>query len=110
MKPPSPVVETYALIALLGLLAVGPLSAQVAATSSSGLPPKAVEKGEIVELSPFTVNTTGDIGYVLGPLLLGLISDGFGPITALVAAAGLLVVAGAAFAIFAPETYRARSS
>ncbi len=52
---------------------------------------------------------TGDIGYVLGPLLLGLISDGFGPITALVAAAGLLVVAGAAFATFAPETYRARS-
>lgn len=51
---------------------------------------------------------TGDIGYIAGPLLLGLLSDGFGPATALVAAAGLLVSAGVVFAAFAPETYRGR--
>jgi len=51
---------------------------------------------------------TGDIGYVAGPMLLGLMSDGFGPAAALVAAAGLLVTAGVVFAAFAPETYRGR--
>ncbi len=51
---------------------------------------------------------TGDIGYVAGPLLLGLISDFFGPVAALICAAGLLVLAGGLFAAFAPETYRAR--
>ncbi|MGE0225979.1 MAG: MFS transporter [Acetobacteraceae bacterium] len=51
---------------------------------------------------------TGDIGYVAGPLGLGLISDGFGPTAALITAAGLLVTAGVLFAALAPETYRAR--
>lgn len=50
----------------------------------------------------------GDIGYVAGPLALGLISDGFGPTVSLVAAAALLLVAGGAFAAWAPETYRGR--
>jgi len=52
---------------------------------------------------------TGDIGYVLGPLALGLIMDLFGATAALVVAAGLLVMAGIAFAAWAPETYRARA-
>ncbi len=51
----------------------------------------------------------GDVGYVLGPLALGLISDGFGAVAALVTAAGLLFLAGALFAAFAPETYRGRA-
>jgi MFS transporter, DHA1 family, multidrug resistance protein len=51
---------------------------------------------------------TGDIGYVAGPLALGLIADGAGPTVALVIAAGLLVLAGGAFAGLAPETYRGR--
>jgi MFS family permease len=53
---------------------------------------------------------TGDIGYVAGPLALGLISDLFGAASALIVAAALLVVAGAAFAAFAPETYRGRGT
>ena len=52
---------------------------------------------------------TGDIGYVGGPLLLGLIMDLYGPETSLIVAAGLLVVMGGLFAAFAPETYRARA-
>ena len=52
----------------------------------------------------------GDIGYVAGPLALGLISDWFGAVAALVTAAGLLVVAGGLFAAFAPETYRGRAT
>ncbi len=52
---------------------------------------------------------TGDIGYVAGPLALGLIMDLFGPDVSMVVAAMLLVVAGGLFAAFAPETYRARA-
>ena len=53
---------------------------------------------------------TGDIGYVAGPLALGWIADLFGAPTALVCAAGLLMSAGLAFALFAPETYRSRNN
>lgn len=52
----------------------------------------------------------GDIGYITGPVLLGLLADGFGPVAALLAAAGLLVVAGLLFAFLAPETYAARQA
>jgi fucose permease len=52
---------------------------------------------------------TGDIGYIAGPLVLGLIMDLYGPEASLVVAAGLLVVMGGLFAGFAPETYRARA-
>ena len=52
---------------------------------------------------------TGDIGYIAGPLVLGLIMDMYGPEASLVVAAGLLVVMGGLFAGFAPETYRARA-
>ena len=51
----------------------------------------------------------GDIGYVAGPLALGLIADLSGPTAALATGAGLMVVAGGLFAAFAPETYRGRS-
>ena len=50
----------------------------------------------------------GDIGYVAGPILLGLLVDFQGAPTALVAAAALMVVVGVLFASLAPETYRGR--
>ena len=52
----------------------------------------------------------GDVGYVAGPLALGVIADVWGPIAALATGAGLMAAAGAAFAVFAPETYRGRRS
>jgi MFS transporter, DHA1 family, multidrug resistance protein len=47
----------------------------------------------------------GDVGYVLGPLALGAVTDLFGVEAALAVAAALLVLVGLAFARFAPETY-----
>ena len=55
-----------------------------------------------------TYRMTADAGYVIGPLALGFIADLYGPVTALVGSAILLVAAGAAFAVMAPETYRGR--
>ncbi len=49
-----------------------------------------------------------DVGYVAGPLVLGSIADAFGASEALLAGAALMIVAGVAFAIWAPETYRGR--
>ena len=49
----------------------------------------------------------GDVGYVVGPMLLGLIVDLQGSGTALLLSALLLLVIGAAFGRWAPETYRA---
>ncbi len=51
----------------------------------------------------------GDIGYVIGPVGLGLITDIFGPATALAVCAGLLVASGLLFALFAPETWNGRA-
>ncbi|MBM85221.1 MAG: MFS transporter [Rhodospirillaceae bacterium] len=48
----------------------------------------------------------GDIGYVVGPILLGLIVDMQGADAALFLSTFLLITIGAAFARFAPETYR----
>jgi len=47
-----------------------------------------------------------DLGYVIGPLALGAITDAFGAEAALATAAILLVAAAALFAAYAPETYR----
>jgi DHA1 family multidrug resistance protein-like MFS transporter len=47
-----------------------------------------------------------DVGYVLGPIALGLVTDLFGVEAALAVAAALLVLVGLAFARFAPESYR----
>ena len=49
-----------------------------------------------------------DAGYVIGPLVLGLMVDITGALPALLTGAGLLVVVGVAFAILAPETFRGR--
>lgn len=49
-----------------------------------------------------------DAGYVVGPLLLGIIAEGAGSQTALLAAAGIAVAAAIPFTLLAPETKRRR--
>ncbi len=51
-----------------------------------------------------TYRTVADAGYVVGPLLLGLIADLVAPTAALGTAAFLVAGAGIAFALRAPET------
>ena len=51
--------------------------------------------------------TLSDSGYVVGPIALGLVTDGFGVGTALVSGAALLAGVGVLFAWRAPETYAA---
>ena len=53
-----------------------------------------------------TYRMVSDFGYVIGPIVLGLVVDGYGSITALVAAAGLTILVGLAFRQFAPESHR----
>ena len=55
-----------------------------------------------------TFRMTGDLGYVIGPLALGLIADLYGPVAALLGGAAVLILVGAAFAIIAPETHPRR--
>lgn len=47
-----------------------------------------------------------DFGYVAGPLLLGVAADVFATETALYATAAMVIIAGAAFAVIAPESYQ----
>ena len=49
-----------------------------------------------------------DLGYVVGPIALGAITDLFGGETALAGTAALLVAVALLFARLAPETYRSR--
>jgi len=49
--------------------------------------------------------TLSDVGYVVGPLLLGFIADQLGAIVSLAVTALLLVAVGTLFARFAPETH-----
>ena len=53
-----------------------------------------------------TYRMLADLGYVLGPIALGLITDAFGANAALATAAVLLVAVAVVFARVAPETYR----
>ena len=48
----------------------------------------------------------GDIGYVVGPILLGFIVDIHGTDAALYLAVSILFIIGALFARFAPESYK----
>ena len=48
--------------------------------------------------------TLADMGYVVGPLLLGVLSDVASPEVALFFTAGLLIVSGSLFLLRAPET------
>jgi hypothetical protein len=55
-----------------------------------------------------TYRMLSDAGYVLGPILLGIIASTAGAPSALAVASGLLVVSATLFGRFAPETYRSR--
>jgi DHA1 family multidrug resistance protein-like MFS transporter len=55
-----------------------------------------------------TYRMLSDVGYVVGPLALGLITDLFGAEAALATAAVLLAAVAALFWRLAPETYRRR--
>ena len=55
-----------------------------------------------------TYRMLGDLGYVVGPIALGVTTDLVGANATLVAVAFLLVAAAGLFARFAPETYRGR--
>lgn len=47
-----------------------------------------------------------DAGYVIGPVVLGLLADLFGAVTAILLSAAALVLTGLMFAVAAPETHR----
>ena len=53
-----------------------------------------------------TFRMIGDLGYVIGPILAGLIVDAYSAETALIAAAASLMTVGVFFGVFAPEAYR----
>ena len=55
-----------------------------------------------------TYRMLSDVGYVVGPLALGLITDVLGADTALATAAVLLAAVALLFARYAPETFQAR--
>ncbi|MBV9174188.1 MAG: MFS transporter [Chloroflexi bacterium] len=55
-----------------------------------------------------TYRMLSDGGYVLGPVLLGVIASTAGAPAALTVAGGLLVISAVLFGRFAPETYRSR--
>jgi MFS family permease len=57
-----------------------------------------------------TYRMLSDAGYVLGPLALGIIADGFGAPAALAVAGALLVLSALLFLRFAPEGYRPQHS
>jgi predicted MFS family arabinose efflux permease len=54
--------------------------------------------------------TLADSGYVVGPIVLGLVTDAFGIDTALAVGAGLLAGVGVLFAWRAPESYDTRGA
>jgi DHA1 family multidrug resistance protein-like MFS transporter len=55
-----------------------------------------------------TYRMLSDLGYVVGPIALGAVTDVSGADAALTTAAALMVGVAALFARFAPETYRSR--
>ena len=55
-----------------------------------------------------TFRMLGDLGYVVGPITLGLVVDLYGAEAALVLAAVLLMAVGGCFGLLAPETYSKR--
>lgn len=47
-----------------------------------------------------------DVGYVIGPIAMGILADWHGPKSAMIWAALLMLATGAVFGLFAPETHR----
>ena len=56
-----------------------------------------------------TYRMLSDLGYVIGPIALGVVTDVFGGDAALTTAAALMVGVAVLFARGAPETYRSRA-
>jgi multidrug resistance protein len=50
--------------------------------------------------------TLSDVGYVVGPALLGIVADAAGAGAALLTIGAIFLVAGTLFGLFAPETHR----
>lgn len=57
-----------------------------------------------------TFRMTADAGYVIGPIVLGLVADAYGPVSALLGGAAVLVAVALTFAVVAPETHRPRAA
>jgi len=55
-----------------------------------------------------TYRMLADLGYIVGPVALGVLTDAFGADLALATTAALLAAVALAFARLAPETWRAR--
>ena len=52
--------------------------------------------------------STSDFGYIVGPLVLGWIAGQYGYHAPMLLTAGMIVISGALFWVFAPEFHRAR--
>lgn len=89
---------TFLIASLLWAASSGVAGASPAAYAADLAPKNAV--GPAMGL----YRTIADLGYVIGPLTLGTMSDLASPRTALVFTAGLLLVSGAFFLVNAPET------
>lgn len=81
-------------------LAVGVSGAAPAAYAADSAPPG------MNAAAMSTFRALADLGYVIGPIALGIAVDLSGPASALLTAGALLIAVGAVFARFAPETYR----
>ncbi len=82
------------------------------ASSASGSAPAAyaadVAPPEYSATAMSVYRTLADSGYVLGPILLGVIADAFGMTIALMVASSMLIAVALLFAFRAPESYRPR--
>ena len=53
-----------------------------------------------------TFRMMADAGYVIGPILLGIIADIGGASAAMIAGSAMLVAIGIVFGLLAPDSYR----
>jgi MFS family permease len=85
--------------------AVWALSSGIAAAAPSAYAADSAPEGMNAPAMS-TYRMLADFGYVAGPLILGTTADVVSTPAALYLTAALVVVAGAVFALLAPETYR----
>jgi MFS transporter, DHA1 family, multidrug resistance protein len=80
------------------------------ASSASGAAPAAyaadIAPRRYAATAMSAYRTLADAGYVIGPIMLGVIADGLGMTTAIFVASGMLVGVAILFAVRAPESYR----
>ncbi len=81
------------------------------ASSASGSAPVAyatdIAPREQAATAMSAYRSLSDVGYVIGPILLGAIADGLGMSAAVMVASGMLILVALVFAVRAPETHRA---